>query len=52
MLESIFNEVAGPPTQMFSCETYEIFKNSYFEEHLLTTTSVRSFFAVFPNYSR
>ena len=25
---------------MFSCEIYEIFKNTYFEEQLRTTTSV------------
>ena len=24
---------------MFSCEIYEIFKNTYFEEHLRTTAS-------------
>ena len=28
------------PTQVFSCETCEIFKNTYFEEHLGTTTSM------------
>ena len=27
------------PTQVFSCEISEIFKNTYFEEHLRTTTS-------------
>ena len=27
------------PTQMFSSEYYEIFKNTYFEEHLLTAAS-------------
>ena len=25
------------PTQVFSCEIFENFKNSYFEEHLRTT---------------
>ena len=25
------------PTQVFSCEICEIFKNTYFEEHLRTT---------------
>ena len=25
------------PTQMLSCEVYETFKNTYFEEHLQTT---------------
>ena len=42
-MESLFNKVAGlnacnfikkAPTQVFSCEYYEIFKNTYFEEHL------------------
>ena len=28
------------PAQVFSCEIYEIFKNTYFEEHLRTTASV------------
>ena len=27
------------PTRVFSCEIYEIFKNTYFEEHLQTATS-------------
>ena len=27
------------PTQLFSCEYCEIFKNTYFEEHLRTATS-------------
>ena len=27
------------PTQVFSCEYCEIFKNNYFEEHLLTAAS-------------
>ena len=37
-----FNKVAGlqNPTQMFSCEICEIFKNTYFEGHLRTTTPV------------
>ena len=26
---------------MFSCEKYEIFKNTYFEEHLWATASIR-----------
>ena len=30
------------PTQVFSCEYYEIFKNTYFEEHLRTAASVDS----------
>ena len=42
-MESLFNKVAGLKacnfikkalTQVFSCEYYEIFKNTYFEEHL------------------
>ena len=28
------------PTQVFSCEICEIFKNTYFEEHVRTTSSV------------
>ena len=28
------------PTLVFSCETCEIFKDTYFEEHLRTTTSM------------
>ena len=49
MLESLFSEVTGlrawnfilkkTPTEVFSCEICEIFKNIYFEEHLRTTTS-------------
>ena len=27
------------PTQVFVCEIFEIFKNTYFEEHLRTTAS-------------
>ena len=30
MLESLFNDVADTPTQVFSCEYCEIFKNSFF----------------------
>ena len=30
------------PTQVFSCDYCEIFKNSYFEEHLRTAASVYS----------
>ena len=40
VLESLFNKVAGTPTQVFSCEICEIFKNTYFEEHMRTTASV------------
>ena len=28
------------PTQVLSCKYYEIFKNTYFEEHLRTAASV------------
>ena len=43
MLESLFNKVAGlrfvtllkkPPTQVFSCEICETFKNTYFHSTL------------------
>ena len=27
------------PTQVISCEVYETFKNTYFEEHLQTAAS-------------
>ena len=49
MLEFLFNKVAGfrsvtlmkeTPTQVFSCEYYNIFKNTYFEKHLPTAASV------------
>ena len=36
-LESVFSKVV--PTQMFSCEYCEIFKSTYFEEHLQTAAS-------------
>ena len=36
MLESLSNKVADTPTQVFSCEYSEIFKNTYFEKHLQT----------------
>ena len=39
MLESSFNKVKETPTQVFSCEDYEIFKNTYFEEHLQAAAS-------------
>ena len=29
----------GTPTQVFSCEYCEVFKNTYFEEHLQTADS-------------
>ena len=34
-LESLYKKVV--PTQVFSCEYCETFKNTYFEEHLRTT---------------
>ena len=42
VLECLFNKVEGlmAPTQAFSCEYCEIFKNTYVEEHLLTGASV------------
>ena len=51
MLESLFNKVAGlktcnfikkrPPTQVFSREnSCEVFKNTFFTEHLRSTASV------------
>ena len=47
MLESLFNKVAGliatllkkTPTQVFSCEYSEIFKNSYFYRRPLVLAS-------------
>ena len=46
-MESLLNKVVSlqawnfilkkAPTQVFSCEIYEIIKNTYFEEHLRTT---------------
>ena len=35
------------PTQLLSCEYCEIFKNTYFEEHLQTTASLKSFCNVY-----
>ena len=32
------------PTQVFSCEYCEIFKDTYFEEHLRTTASAETMF--------
>ena len=40
VLESLFNKVAETPTQVFSCEICQIFKKTYFEEHLRKTFSV------------
>ena len=42
MLASVFlkrNLLKEAPTQVFSCEIFEIFKNTNFEEYLGTTTS-------------
>ena len=36
---SFFLIKSKTPTQTFSCEIYELFKNTYFEEHLRTTAS-------------
>ena len=41
-LESLFkafNFIKKTPTQVFSCECYEILKNTYSEEQLRTATS-------------
>ena len=38
-LKSLSNKVAGLKTFMFSCEYCEIFRNTYFEEHLQTAAS-------------
>ena len=37
---------------MFSCEIWEIFKNTYFEEYLRTTASVVSFLWSYVHYLR
>ena len=37
MLKSIFNKETS--TQVFSCEIFEKFRNTYSEEHLQTTAS-------------
>ena len=45
MLEYFLNKVAvlnKTPTQVFSCETCEIFKNTFFAEHLRMTASESS----------
>ena len=49
MLQCLFNKVKGlqarnfikkeTPAQVISCEYCEIFKNTYFEEHLQTAVS-------------
>ena len=52
-MKSVFNKIAGTLTcnyikketsaQVFSCEFSEIFKNTFFTEHLPTTASTFSF---------
>ena len=48
MLESLFNEVVGlrpegqTPTQVLSCKICEIFKITYFVEHLRTKQATAS----------
>ena len=37
-----YNFIKKTPTEVFSCNIYEIFKNTYFEEHLQTTASAVS----------
>ena len=34
------NLIEETPRQVFSCEIFEIFKNTYFEDYLQTTASV------------
>ena len=42
-LESLFNKAAGVTlAQVFSCEICEIFRNTYFEEHLRTADSANT----------
>ena len=38
VLESLFNKIETP-TQAFSCNYSQTFKNTYFEKHLQTATS-------------
>ena len=37
------NYLTETPTQVFSCEICEIFKDTYFEDYLRTTTFKHSF---------
>ena len=37
VLESLFNKVAGLKAEVLSCKYFEIFKSTYFEEHLRTS---------------
>ena len=40
VIHFIWSEAATEaPTQVFSCQYCEIFKNTYFEEHLQTTAT-------------
>ena len=39
---SLFLLKLQTPTQVFSCEYCEIFKNTYFEEHLQTAGTLRT----------
>ena len=44
-LESLFKLCQKEtPTELFSCENWEIFRNTYYEEHLQTAASVISYF--------
>ena len=38
------------PAQVFFCEIYEIFKNTYFEEHMQTAASKNSHQKLVVNY--
>ena len=40
MLKSLFNKVV--PTQVFSCECCEFFKNTYFEQHMHLNVVINS----------
>ena len=62
MSEYLFDKVAKlanqkeTPTQVFSCEFFATFKNTYFEEHLQMTASIsgvnicKNFFGKFLNF--
>ena len=39
VLESLFNKLKETPTQVVFCEYCEIFKNTYFEDHLQIAAS-------------
>ena len=57
LVESLYNEVAGLKVcsllikrlqhKCFTVKIFQIFKNTYFEEHLRTATSVKAYFIKF-----